>query len=175
MEQLVAVADPRPGASSGGCSSSVVVVGGPPASVPTPAATMIMDGLDTLPAQHHHLNHHHHHHVNHHAFLLTETAAAAAQHFNVLSFDTQLLYKGVSAGGSPVPGSAATASDLSEPAASEPQPGDLNTPVTTSGDIPSFFGPSTVVEPPPITGMSRLRLPRRHPHSSVTKLNLLKI
>ncbi|XP_062557116.1 early growth response protein 1-like [Armigeres subalbatus] len=32
------------------------------------------------------------------------------------------------------------------------QTGDLNTPVTTSGDIPSFFGPSTVVEPPPITG-----------------------
>ncbi|GLV31143.1 stripe [Carabus blaptoides fortunei] len=127
--------------------------GGPqaaPASVvPTPATTMIMDGLDTLPAQHHH--HHHHHHTS--AFLLTESAAAAAaHHFNVLSFDTQLLYKGVGAGGSPVPGSAATAADLSEPAASEPQPGDLNTPVTTSGDIPSFFGPSTVVEPPPITG-----------------------
>jgi hypothetical protein len=33
-------------------------------------------------------------------------------------------------------------------------PGDLNTPVTTSGDIPSFFGPSTVVEPPIITGES---------------------
>jgi hypothetical protein len=32
------------------------------------------------------------------------------------------------------------------------QTGDLNTPVTTSGDIPSFFGPSTVVEPPIITG-----------------------
>jgi hypothetical protein len=30
--------------------------------------------------------------------------------------------------------------------------GDLNTPVTTSGDIPSFFGPSTVVEPPIISG-----------------------
>jgi hypothetical protein len=30
-------------------------------------------------------------------------------------------------------------------------PGDLNTPVTTSGDIPSFFG-SSVVEPPIITG-----------------------
>lgn len=29
--------------------------------------------------------------------------------------------------------------------------GDLNTPVTTASDIPSFFGPSTVVEPPPIT------------------------
>lgn len=34
----------------------------------------------------------------------------------------------------------------------ETQTGDLNTPVTTSGDIPSFFGPSTVVEPPTITG-----------------------
>ncbi|CRK99209.1 CLUMA_CG012488, isoform A, partial [Clunio marinus] len=32
------------------------------------------------------------------------------------------------------------------------QTGDLNTPVTTSADIPSFFGPSTVVEPPIITG-----------------------
>lgn len=34
------------------------------------------------------------------------------------------------------------------------QSGDLNTPVTTSGDVPSFFGPSTVVEPPIITGMN---------------------
>ncbi|XP_067615803.1 uncharacterized protein sr isoform X2 [Eurosta solidaginis] len=34
----------------------------------------------------------------------------------------------------------------------ETQTGDLNTPVTTSNDIPSFFGPSTIVEPPPITG-----------------------
>lgn len=33
------------------------------------------------------------------------------------------------------------------------QSGDLNTPVTTSSDIPSFFGPSSVVvEPPIITG-----------------------
>lgn len=30
-------------------------------------------------------------------------------------------------------------------------PGDLNTPVTTSSEVASFFGPSTVVEPPPIT------------------------
>lgn len=30
--------------------------------------------------------------------------------------------------------------------------GDLNTPVTTSGDLPSFFGPSALVEPPPISG-----------------------
>ncbi|XP_037922837.1 alpha-protein kinase 1 isoform X2 [Hermetia illucens] len=35
---------------------------------------------------------------------------------------------------------------------SDAQTGDLNTPVTTSSDIPTFFGPSTVVEPPPITG-----------------------
>lgn len=33
----------------------------------------------------------------------------------------------------------------------ETQQGDLNTPVTTSSDVPSFFGPSTVIEPPPIT------------------------
>lgn len=45
-----------------------------------------------------------------------------------------------------------TAEDVQ--AASESQQGDLNTPVTTSGDIPSFFGPATVVEPPPITGKS---------------------
>lgn len=108
---------------------------------------MIMDGLDTLPPQHHH-----HHHAS--AFLITESAAAAAaHHFNVLSFDT-CLYKGtgsvVESGGSPVP--AVTCSAIEEPIPSEPQPGDLNTPVTTSSDIPSFFGPSTVVEPPPITG-----------------------
>lgn len=107
-----------------------------------------MEGLDTLQP---------HHHSS--AFLLTESAAAAAaHHFNVLSFDT-CLYKGVG-GGSPVPGSAATAvvsetSDQDLSAASEPQSGDLNTPVTTSGDIPSFFGPSTVVEPPPITGKNQ--------------------
>ncbi|XP_063992298.1 pair-rule protein odd-paired-like [Diachasmimorpha longicaudata] len=32
------------------------------------------------------------------------------------------------------------------------KPGDLNTPVTTSSDLPSFFGPSALVEPPPISG-----------------------
>ena len=34
------------------------------------------------------------------------------------------------------------------------KPGDLNTPVTTSSDLPSFFGPSAnlIVEPPPISG-----------------------
>nr|XP_022919611.1 early growth response protein 1-A-like [Onthophagus taurus] len=109
-------------------------------------STMTMDALDTLPAQHHH---HHHHHST---FLLTE-AAAAAHHFNVLSFEP-CLYRGagssIESGGSPVP--AATGVAPEDPQPSEPQPGDLNTPVTTSGDIPTFFGPTTVVEPPPITG-----------------------
>lgn len=30
--------------------------------------------------------------------------------------------------------------------------GDLNTPVTTTSDLPSFFGPAALVEPPPISG-----------------------
>ncbi|XP_067003432.2 E3 SUMO-protein ligase EGR2 isoform X2 [Anabrus simplex] len=112
---------------------------------------MIMDGVDTLtPQQHPHSF----------ALLSTESAAAAAHHFN-LSFDT-CLYKeptsGVGStacesGGSPTPAASGGGGDLSgEAATPEAQPGDLNTPVTTSGDIPSFFGPSTVVEPPPITG-----------------------
>ncbi|XP_050293209.1 early growth response protein 1-B-like isoform X2 [Anthonomus grandis grandis] len=109
---------------------------------------MIMDTLDTLSV---HQHHHHHPHVSS-AFLLTETAAAAAHHFNVLSFDT-CLYKGnsgVSSEGSPTP--ASVCASEGETIGCEGAPGDLNTPVTTAGDAPSFFGPSTVVEPPPITG-----------------------
>lgn len=105
---------------------------------------MTMDGLETLPP-----------HRPHSALLLSESAA-----FNVLSFDT-CLYKGTPSGpsgGSPVP-AASGDSATSEPAAPEPQQGDLNTPVTTSGDIPSFFGPSTVVEPPPITGEPPMNAP----------------
>lgn len=45
-----------------------------------------------------------------------------------------------------------TSSRQDQTDSSDTQTGDLNTPVTTSSDIPSFFGPSTVVEPPPITG-----------------------
>lgn len=41
--------------------------------------------------------------------------------------------------------------DLQEPNEKD-KPGDLNTPVTTSSDLPSFFGPSALVEPPPISG-----------------------
>lgn len=105
---------------------------------------MIMDTLDTLPNQHHHSS----------AFLLTEsaTAVAAAHHFNVLSFDN-CFYKtaiNINSGGSPIP--ASTCTPVEGPSPTETQSGDLNTPVTTSSDVPSFFGPSTVVEPPPITG-----------------------
>lgn len=32
--------------------------------------------------------------------------------------------------------------------------GDLNTPVSTSSDLPSFFGPAALIEPPLITGKS---------------------
>ncbi|OXU20240.1 hypothetical protein TSAR_015710 [Trichomalopsis sarcophagae] len=40
-----------------------------------------------------------------------------------------------------------------EPSSDEKdKPGDLNTPVTTSSDLPSFFGPAALVEPPPISG-----------------------
>lgn len=104
---------------------------------------MIMDGLETLP---------HHHHAG--SFLLTETAAAAA-HFNVLSFDT-CLYKSsgaVNQLGSPINGpTAVSVAAVGVEEAVQAQPGDLNTPVTTSGDGPTFFGPGTVVEPPTITG-----------------------
>ncbi|XP_075222904.1 zinc finger domain-containing protein striped isoform X3 [Lycorma delicatula] len=92
---------------------------------------MTMDALETL-------NPHHNS-----ALLLTESAAAVQ--FNVLSFDT-CLYKSAAcdSGGTPPPAAG--------PSAQASAPGDLNTPVTTSSDVPSFFGPSTVVEPPPITG-----------------------
>ncbi|XP_069679729.1 uncharacterized protein sr isoform X1 [Periplaneta americana] len=162
--------------ATSGASAAASTAG--PLSAP-PASTMIMDGLDTLtPGQTHHHHHHHHHHPTSAptaaAFLVSEAAVAAAQTFSVLSFDT-CLYKdppssssliGADSGdiggdqGDRRPGSGGPASTgaaapgaggKDEAAAPEAQPGDLNTPVTTSGDIPSFFGPSTVVEPPPIT------------------------
>lgn len=33
---------------------------------------------------------------------------------------------------------------------------DLNTPITTSSDLPTFFGPAAFVEPPPISGNDKL-------------------
>ncbi|KAE8745257.1 hypothetical protein FOCC_FOCC008049 [Frankliniella occidentalis] len=119
--------------------------------------TMTMDGLDTLPAhggpQGHPGGLMYPHSST--AFLLTESAAAAQHHFNVLSFDACLLKNpiGQDPGSSPVPGAQAAPDAFGqEAAAPDVQPGDLNTPVTTSGDIPSFF-PNNVVEPPAISDM----------------------
>lgn len=120
------------------CGQSV----GPAASGPA----MIMDSLDTLAGAHTH------------PYMLSEAAAAAAHHFSVLSFDS-VLYRSVEmASGAKGGASPQRASGVPESVAcvhhheSEPIPADLNTPVTTSADVPTFFGPSTVVEPPPITG-----------------------
>lgn len=101
---------------------------------------MIMDGLETLQAPN--------------ASALSDSAVNSSQHsFNVLCFDTAYKEPASSeSGGSPLPASTGLAGTPSDPTGCEPAPGDLNTPVTTSGDIPTFFGPSTVVEPPPITG-----------------------
>lgn len=92
------------------------------------SGTMTMDGLETCTPPPHR---------PHSAFLLSESAA-----FNVLSFDTCLLK-----GAPPIPGGSSP-----PPAARPPTQGDLNTPVTTAGELPSFFGPASLVEPPPISG-----------------------
>lgn len=79
-------------------------------------------------------------------FLLAEAAASPA--FNLLSFETVLC--GVTSCASLPP-------QHKEPLHQQPLDS-LNTPVTTSSDAPSFFGPSTVVEPPHITAGKRLLL-----------------
>ncbi|XP_024081652.1 E3 SUMO-protein ligase EGR2 isoform X2 [Cimex lectularius] len=87
---------------------------------------MTMDGLDTLG----------HHSPGTPGFLLHDQvpggAAAASTTTPFLSFETLK--------------SAAASQSVTD----EQQ--ELNTPVTTSGDAPSFFGPSSVVEPPHIAG-----------------------
>lgn len=124
-----------------------------------PEADMIMEcaALEPGIGPHHHAHHHHHHH-HHHPYLLAEsaaavtTAAAAAAHFNVLSFEP---YKGGAAtgsGGLVGNGGHSTGNSACHSPAQGNAGTDLNTPVTTSAEVPSFFGPSTVVEPPLITG-----------------------
>jgi len=125
-----------------------------------PEADMIMDcgALEPGVGPLHHAHHHHHHHHHHHPYLLGESAAAvttattAAGHFNVLSFET---YKGgvaSSTGGHVGNGGHGTGNSACHSPAQGNAGTDLNTPVTTTADVPSFFGPSTVVEPPLITG-----------------------
>lgn len=112
-------------------------------------AAMIMDGLETFASAHTH------------PFLLSEAAAAAAHRFSVLSFDSVLYRTVETATGAKSGASPRHASGVPESVAcplhgaSDAIPADLNTPVTTSTDVPTFFAPSTVVEPPPITGKCR--------------------
>lgn len=124
-----------------------------------PEADMIMEcaALEPGVGPHHHSHHHHHHH-HHHPYLLAESAAAvttataAAGHFNVLSFEP---YKGGAATGAVSHvgnGGHGTGNSVCHSPAQGNAGTDLNTPVTTSAEVPSFFGTSTVVEPPLITG-----------------------
>lgn len=69
------------------------------------------------------LQHHHHHNLHHHAL-----------HHPTLNIHDSVQQQ------------------QTADRAQQSQTGDLNTPVTTSSDHPSFFGPSSVVEPPIITG-----------------------
>lgn len=132
------------------CFLDFLSSGGNTARCPTEnntSSTMIMEGLETLSTAH-----------SHPQFLLSEAAAAAAARFSVLSFDS-VLYRGVESAGaksgtSPVPAAGVPETIHPDIDTTDTIPSDLNTPVTTSADASSFFGPSTVVEPPPITGKS---------------------
>ncbi|XP_058058111.1 dendritic arbor reduction protein 1 [Anopheles bellator] len=86
--------------------------------------------------------HHHHHHHHPHLSLLS-TGGCTAGNGSA---------SGSTVGGHHHPGGESAGEGDHSQSQTDAQTGDLNTPVTTSGDIPSFFGPSTVVEPPPITG-----------------------
>lgn len=90
----------------------------------------------------HHLHQHHQAQTHHHQTLTSNSTITTSSHphLNILPSIGSGIQHGhsrASAEGNQI---------------TEIQTGDLNTPVTTASDIPSFFGPSTVVEPPPISG-----------------------
>lgn len=82
----------------------------------------------------------------------TSTASTPSTTSNSHHPHLSLLSTTAATGHHPSESSLHQSSDDHSQSQGDAQTGDLNTPVTTSGDIPSFFGPSTVVEPPPITG-----------------------
>lgn len=97
-------------------------------------------------SEHNHDRHHHHHHRldEHHQHHLHTNASSPStdttdskRHRQVDEDDKGCIRN--------------CRSDLHDPNDKD-KPGDLNTPVTTSSDLPSFFGPSALVEPPPISG-----------------------
>jgi hypothetical protein len=94
-----------------------------------PDCNMIMEGIETAGGP------------QAGAFLLTDH-----HQFNVLGFET--LCRGGTGGQSPPPPATAPGS----PPPCLPPQETLNTPVTTSSDAPTFFGPSVLVEPPHIAG-----------------------
>lgn len=128
--------------------------------------------------QHQHLNHHHQHQHHHHqqqqpSNLNLQTAEATGNSSNSNSNNnaSHPSSNSSSSNGTESSGSNRMANSLGAPTITildngngsalsqskgtnevETAQGDLNTPVTTANDLPSFFGPSTVVEPPPITG-----------------------
>ncbi|KAI4501997.1 hypothetical protein M0802_002679 [Mischocyttarus mexicanus] len=109
------------------------------------------DSSDHSHARHHHNNHHHHHHHHHrlddhqqhHCHVDTPCSSpgdindATKRHRQPDDNDKEYTRN--------------CNDDLQDPNEKD-KPGDLNTPVTTSSDLPSFFGPSALVEPPPISG-----------------------
>ncbi|KFB44637.1 AGAP002773-PA-like protein [Anopheles sinensis] len=100
------------------------------------AITTHTTATTSVTASHHSTHHQHHPHHPHLSLLSTGGSNSSAVSGGHHSSDS------------------GTGDDHSQ-SQTDAQAGDLNTPVTTSGDIPSFFGPSTVVEPPPITARRR--------------------
>lgn len=93
---------------------------------------------------HHHHHHHHHRLDEHHQHRLHANAASP-------SADVADGKRNRQADDDDKGCIRNCRSDLHD-ANDKDKPGDLNTPVTTSSDLPSFFGPSALVEPPPISG-----------------------
>ncbi|KAF3426441.1 hypothetical protein E2986_01020 [Frieseomelitta varia] len=98
--------------------------------------------------QHHHQHHQHHHHHHHHPHQQLDDHQHHRHDVSSPSNDSndgkRRLHEDKDC-------SRECRDDLQEPNEKD-KPGDLNTPVTTSSDLPSFFGPSALVEPPPISG-----------------------
>lgn len=95
--------------------------------------------------RHHHQHHHHHHRLDDHQHHLHTDASSPAvdatdgkRHRQTDDDDKGCIRN--------------CRSDIHD-SNDKDKPGDLNTPVTTSSDLPSFFGPSALVEPPPISGI----------------------
>lgn len=147
LDSAAFVFEDRDALDSNFCFLDFLSSGGNTARCPTEntSSTMIMEGLETLSTAH-----------PHQQFLLSEAAtAAAARHFSVLSFDFRSGVESYAKSGtSPTPASGVPETTHQDVDCTDTIPSDLNTPVTTSADVSSFFGPSTVVEPPLITGKS---------------------